>query len=263
MKKRVVLLGSMDTKSQEFGFIKRLVEREGCKTLVIDVGVIDPPGLKPDITRNEVANAAGANIEELVRDGSSRERIQKIMANGVKKIVSDYLSNGKVHGILSLGGTQGTSLATDVMRSLPVGIPKVMVSTVASGDTAALIDFKDITMMNPIADIMGLNRVTKKILTEAAGSICGMVKIGLEAIETDKPLIGITNIGITTPGAMKAKEVLEKAGFETIVFHACGPGGPAMESLIQEGLINGVLDLVTIEVMQEMFNGLLFKSQIA
>jgi len=258
MKEQIVILGTMDTKSEEFRFIKTLIDQHGLRTLVIDVGIIDPPGLKPDVTRYDVAKAAGEDLEKLIKDGPSRDVISPVMAEGVKKITSTLLSQGDIHGVISLGGTQGTSLATDVMRSLPVGIPKLMVSTVAAGDTTNIVGFKDITMINPIADIMGLNRITKKILAEAAGAICGMAKIGYSEVEAEKPLIGITNIGITTPGAMKAKEVLEKAGFEIIVFHAAGRGGPAMESLIKEGQIDGVLDLVTIEVMQEMFEGLLF-----
>ena len=258
MKEQIVILGTMDTKSEEFRFIKTLIDQHGLRTLVIDVGIIDPPGLKPDVTRYDVAKAAGEDLEKLIKDGPSRDVISPVMAEGVKKITSTLLSQGDIHGVISLGGTQGTSLATDVMRSLPVGIPKLMVSTVAAGDTTNIVGFKDITMINPIADIMGLNRITKKILAEAAGAICGMAKIGYIEVEAEKPLIGITNIGITTPGAMKAKEVLEKAGFEIIVFHAAGRGGPAMESLIKEGQIDGVLDLVTIEVMQEMFEGLLF-----
>jgi len=258
MKEQIVILGTMDTKSEEFRFIKTLIDQHGLRTLVIDVGIIDPPGLKPDVTRYDVAKAAGEDLEKLIKDGPSRDVISPVMAEGVKKITSTLLSQGDIHGVISLGGTQGTSLATDVMRSLPVGIPKLMVSTVAAGDTTNIVGFKDITMINPIADIMGLNRITKKILAEAAGAICGMAKIGYSEVEAEKPLIGITNIGITTPGAMKAKEVLEKAGFEIMVFHAAGRGGPAMESLIKEGQIDGVLDLVTIEVMQEMFEGLLF-----
>ena len=258
MKGQIVILGTMDTKSEEFGFIKSLINQNKLRTLVIDVGIIDPPKLKPDITRYEVAKEAGKNLEKLVKEGPSRDVVSPIMAEGVKRIVLKLLSQGNMQGIISLGGTQGTSLATDVMRSLPVGIPKVMVSTVAAGDTTNLVGFKDITMINPIADIMGLNRITKKILTEAAGAICGMVKMGLGEVKTEKQLIGITNIGITTPGGMKAKEILEKAGFEVMVFHAAGRGGPAMEYLIKEGQIDGVLDLVTIEVMQEMFDGLLF-----
>ena len=259
MKKQIVILGTMDTKSEEFGFVKKLIEKNGLKTLVIDVGVIDPPGLKPDVTRYEVAKTAGKDLDKLIKDGPSREVVAPIMAEGVKKILAELLSKNKAHGIISLGGTQGTSLATEVMKSLPIGIPKVMVSTVAAGDTSNLVGFKDITMINPIADIMGLNRITKKILIEAAGAVSGMARMKAGKDQADKPLIGITNIGITTQGAIKAKEVFEKSGYETMVFHACGPGGPTMESLIKENQIDGVFDLVTVEVMQEMFDGLLFK----
>ncbi len=259
MKKQIVILGTMDTKSEEFGFVKKLIEQNGLKTLVIDVGVIDPPGLKPDVTRYEVAKTAGKDLDKLIKDGPSREVVAPIMAEGVKKILAELLSKNKAHGIISLGGTQGTSLATEVMKSLPIGIPKVMVSTVAAGDTSNLVGFKDITMINPIADIMGLNRITKKILIEAAGAVSGMARMKAGKDQADKPLIGITNIGITTQGAIKAKEVFEKSGYETMVFHACGPGGPTMESLIKENQIDGVFDLVTVEVMQEMFDGLLFK----
>ena len=259
MKKQIVILGTMDTKSEEFGFVKKLIEKNGLKTLVIDVGVIDPPGLKPDVTRYEVAKTAGKDLDKLIKDGPSREVVAPIMAEGVKKILAELLSKNKTHGIISLGATQGTSLATEVMKSLPIGIPKVMVSTVAAGDTSNLVGFKDITMINPIADIMGLNRITKKILIEAAGAVSGMARMKAGKDQADKPLIGITNIGITTQGAIKAKEVFEKSGYETMVFHACGPGGPTMESLIKENQIDGVFDLVTVEVMQEMFDGLLFK----
>jgi uncharacterized protein (UPF0261 family) len=259
MKEQIVLLGTMDTKSEEFGFVKKHIEQNGLKTLVIDVGIIDPPGLIPDVTRYEVAKTAGKDLEKLIKDGPSREVVAPIMAEGVKKILAELLSKDKVHGIISLGGTQGTALATEVMKSLPIGIPKVMVSTVAAGDTTNLVGFKDITMINPIADIMGLNRVTKKILMEAAGAVSGMAKMKIGKDLAVKPLIGITNIGLTNQGAIKAKEVFEKSGYETIVFHACGPGGPTMESLIKENQIDGVFDLVTIEVMQEMFDGLLFE----
>jgi len=259
MKERIVLLGTMDTKGEEFGFIKSLIERNGLRTLVIDVGVIDPPALEPDITRYEVARQAGKDLDVIIRKGPSREIVSRIMAGGAKRILAKLASSEEMDGIISLGGTQGTSLATAVMRSLPVGIPKVMVSTVAAGDTSSLVGFKDITMINAIADIAGLNRVTRKILTEAAGAICGMAKMKIGKKEDKRKLVGITNIGITTRGAMKAKEVFEKAGYATMVFHACGPGGPAMESLMREGQIDGVLDYVTVEVMQEMFDGLLFK----
>jgi len=257
MDKKIVILGSMDTKGEEYAFIKRHIEKAGCKALVMDVGVIGSPVLKPDITKYEVAKAAGEDLDELIKEGPTREKISPIMAEGSKKIITKLASDGEIHGIISCGGTQGTTLSTSVMRALPVGFPKVMVSTIASGNTARFVGIKDVTMINSVADIMGLNRVTRKILGEAAGAICGMVQMEIEKEVEEKPLIAITTVGITTPGAMKAKEVLEKAGFETVVFHAVGTGGQAMESLIKEGQIHGVLDLATIEVIQEMLGGYL------
>jgi len=164
---------------------------------------------------------------------------------------------GKIHGIVSMGGTQGTTLSTKVMRSLPYGFPKVMVSTIASGNVAPFVDIKDITMMFSVTDILGLNPVMRKILANAAGAVCGMASMGEEIQPGERPLVAVTTVGITTQGAMQAVKVLEKAGFETIVFHAIGPGGRAMEQLMKEGVIGAVLDYSTIEVSNEMYHALL------
>jgi len=253
----VVILGSMDTKGEEYNFIKKHIEKTGLKTLLIDVGVMGRPLIKPDISNNEVAAAAGENLLELKAGNPTREKISPIMAEGAKNIVLKLIKENKVHGIISCGGTQGTTLASNVMRALPVGFPKVMVSTMAAGNTANFVGIKDIVMIPSVADIMGLNSITRIILGEAAGAIAGMVKMEIEQKEGEKPLIGITTVGITTTGAMKAREILEKNGFDTIVFHAVGTGGQAMESLMKEGHIHGVLDLATIEVVQQMLGGYL------
>ena len=164
MKKKIVILGCLDTKGQEYTFIKDIIEKAGCDTLAIDVGIIDPPLFKPDISREEVAKAGGEDLDAMIKEGPSRDRIAPVMTEGAKKIVVDLAKNKKIDGIISLGGTQGTSLGTNAMRALPVGFPKVMVSTMASGDTFKFVGLRDITMMNSVADIMGLNRVTRKIL---------------------------------------------------------------------------------------------------
>lgn len=257
MIKAVVILGSMDTKGEEYNFIKKHIEKTGLKTLLVDVGVMGKPLVKPDITNNKVAAAAGENLLELKTNNPTREKISPIMAEGAKNIVLKLIKENKVHGIISCGGTQGTTLASNVMRALPVGFPKVMVSTMAAGNTANFVGIKDIVMIPSVADIMGLNSITRIILGEAAGAIAGMVKMEIEQKEGEKPLIGITTVGITTTGAMKAKEILEKNGYDTIVFHAVGTGGQAMESLMKEGHIHGVLDLATIEVVQQMLGGYL------
>jgi uncharacterized protein (UPF0261 family) len=179
------------------------------------------------------------------------------MAAGATNIVTKLVNEGKVHAIVSMGGTQGTTLATSVMRALPYGFPKVMVSTMASGNVAPWVDIKDITMMFSVTDILGLNPVMRKILANAAGAVCGMAGIDVTLERDGKPLVAVTTVGITTQGAMKAIEVLEAAGFETIVFHAIGPGGRAMEQLMEEGVIRAVLDYSTIEVSNEMYDALL------
>jgi uncharacterized protein (UPF0261 family) len=257
MNMKIVILGCMDTKGEEYSFIKRQIEKAGCKTMTIDVGVINPPLLQPDITRQEVARAAGEDFEKLVGEGPTRERISPVMARGAATIVKRLLSEGKIAGIISCGGTQGSTLAALVMQELPVGFPKVLVSTMASGNTSNLVGIKDITMIFSVADIMGLNMVSRKILGRAAGAICGMAKTEVGLSETERPLIAITTVGITTQGAMKAKDIINGEGFDVIVFHAVGTGGRAMESLIKEGQINGVLDLATIEVVQQMLGGYL------
>jgi uncharacterized protein (UPF0261 family) len=257
MDKKIVILGCMDTKGEEYAYIKRHIEKAGLKTLVIDTGVIGPPGFPPDISRQELAEAAGENFDRLVEKGPTRETIAPVLAEGATRVIKKLLEQKKIHGIISCGGTQGSTLAATVMRELPVGFPKVLVSTMASGNTSNLVGIKDVTMMFSVSDIMGLNMVSRQILGNAAGAICGMARMQIEKAETERPLIAITTVGITTPGAMKAREVFESSGFDTVVFHAVGTGGRAMESLMKEGKINGVLDLATIEVIQEMLGGYL------
>jgi uncharacterized protein (UPF0261 family) len=179
------------------------------------------------------------------------------MAKGATKLVCQRVEEESVHGIVSMGGTQGTTLATKVMRALPYGFPKVMVSTMASSNVAPWVDIKDITMMFSVTDILGLNPVMRTILANAAGAVVGMAQATVPMESTEKPLVAVTTVGITTLGAMKAIEVLEAAGFETIVFHAVGTGGRAMEQLMEEGVIGAVLDYSTIEVSNEMFDALL------
>ena len=257
MKKKIVVLGCLDTKGEEYAYIKRHIEKVGLKTLVVDVGVVRPPVFEPDIGRRKVAEAAGEDFDALIAEGPTRERISPVMAKGAGVLVKELVEKGEVHGIISCGGTQGSTLAALVYRELPVGFPKVLVSTMASGNTSELVGIKDVTMIFSVADIMGLNRVTRAILSNAAGAVCGMAGMEAEKQEEERPLLAITTVGITTVGAMKAREVLGEAGFDTIVFHAVGTGGRAMESLMKEGHISGVLDLATIEVIQEMLGGIL------
>lgn len=254
--KTIAVLGTLDTKGREMKFVKDIIESLGFRALVIDTGVIGKPFFKPDISREEVAEAGGMSFRELMKN-PSREVASPLMSRGASKLIGGMVKEGKVHGIISMGGTQGTSLATAVMRSLPIGFPKVMVSTIASGNTAPFVDIYDITMMHSVADILGLNPVTRKILSNAAHAICGMAESKEEIKVTDKPLVAVTTVGITTPCAMKAMELLEAWGCETIVFHAVGTGGRAMEHLMKQGIVKAVLDIATIEVTNEMYGGLL------
>jgi len=254
--KRIVVLATLDTKGQEAQYLREQIDKTGDKAVIIDTGVIGTPGATADITRQQVAEAGGKPLAELLKN-PSREVAAPLMADGATKIVTEMHSKRQIHGIIGMGGTQGTTLCTSVMRALPYGFPKVMVSTMASGNVAPWVDIKDITMQFSVADIMGLNPVTRKILANAAGAVCGMAGVDVTLQQSEKPLVAVTTVGITTKGAMKAVEVLQKAGHETIVFHAIGPGGRAMEQMMKEGLIGAVLDYSTIEVSNYMYDALL------
>ncbi|MGB3702375.1 MAG: Tm-1-like ATP-binding domain-containing protein [Anaerolineales bacterium] len=254
--KTIIILATLDTKGIETQYVREQIEKLGEKALVVDVGVVGKPATMADITRQEVAQAGGTPLNTLL-EKPDREVAAPIMADGATKIITKLVDEGKVHGILSMGGTQGTTLATKVMRALPYGFPKVMVSTMASSNVAPWVDIKDITMMYSVTDILGLNPVMRTILANAAGAAVGMALANVPMESSEKLLVGVTTVGITTQGAMKAIEVLESAGYETIVFHAVGTGGRAMEQLMEEGVIGAVLDYSTIEVSNEMFDALL------
>jgi uncharacterized protein (UPF0261 family) len=254
--KTIVVLATLDTKGREAQYLREQIEKYSDKALVVDTGVTGTPGANPDVTREEVAEAGGMPLARILEQ-PSRDVAAPVMAEGATKIITRLAEEGKIHGVVAMGGTQGTTLSTRVMRALPYGFPKVMVSTMASGNVAPWVDIRDITMMFSVTDIMGLNPVMRKILANAAGAVCGMAGVEVKLERSEKPLVAITTVGITTLGAMKAAEVMEAAGFETIIFHAIGPGGRAMEQMMKEGLIGAVLDYSTIEVSNEMFHALL------
>ena len=254
--KTIVVLATLDTKGLEARYLGDKIEKFGHKALLVDTGVMGAPAVEADITREEVAMAGGVPLATVL-ENPIRETAAAVMVAGASKIVNELVFKGAVHGIISMGGTQGSSLSTQVMRALPYGFPKVMVSTMASGNVAPLVDIKDITMMFSVTDILGLNPVMRMILGNAAGAVCGMASVETKLDRSEKPLVAVTNVGITTQGAMRAVKVLEDAGYETIVFHAIGPGGRAMEQMMKEGLIGAVLDFSTIEVSNEMYHALL------
>ena len=254
--KTIAVLATLDTKGIEADFLCDQVERLGGKTLLVDVGVLGTPIVKADISREEVAAAGGMSLDRIL-ENPTREMAAPVMAAGATAIMTDLVRKGEIQGIVALGGTQGTTLSTKVMRALPYGFPKVMVSTIASGNVAPWVDIKDITMMFSVTDIMGLNPVMRKILANAAGAVFGMASVAVTLKSKDNPLVAVTTVGITTQGALKALKVLEEAGYETIVFHAIGSGGRAMEQMMREGIIAGVLDYSTIEVSNEIYHALL------
>ena len=257
MKNRtIIVLATLDTKGRETRYIKERIEEYGDRAIIIDSGVVGTPSAAADITREEVAKEGGTSLADLLKN-PTREACAPIMAEGATRIVKRLVNEKKAHGIVSMGGTQGTTLSTRVMRALPYGFPKVMVSTMASGNVAPWVDIKDITMMFSVADILGLNPVTRMVLANAAGAVCGMARSTVAYERSEKPLVAVTTVGITTRGAMRACEVIEQAGYETIVFHAIGAGGRAMEQLMKEEVIGAVLDYSTIEVSNEMFGALL------
>jgi len=254
--KTIAVLATLDTKGRETEYLREQIARFGDQALVIDTGVTGEPAARPDISRQQVAEAGGMPLEKIL-ESPSREVAAPVMAAGATAIVTRLATEGRIHGILSIGGTQGTTLSTKAMRALPYGFPKVMVSTMASGNVGPWVDIKDITMMFSVTDIMGLNPVMRRILANAAGAVCGMAAAELKLARGEKPLVAVTTVGITTKGAMKAAELLEQAGYETIIFHAIGAGGRAMEQMMKEGLIGAVLDYSTIEVSNEMYHALL------
>jgi uncharacterized protein (UPF0261 family) len=255
MQKTIVLLGTLDTKGMEFGYVKEKIVEQGCHVIVVDAGILGKPLLEPDITREQVAQAAGLSIEEVASTGDENKAIE-LMSEGATAIVEGLYHSGKLDGILSLGGTMGTALATAAMRALPVGVPKVMVSTVAAWDTRSYLGAKDITMIPPVSDIVGLNPITKRMLSTAAGAVLGMVQADPGPLPSEKPLIGLTLHGDMMPCMRVIKEILEARGYEVIVFAAVGAGGQALEEWVEQGLINGVLDLVTHEVAANVYSGL-------
>jgi uncharacterized protein (UPF0261 family) len=256
MNKTIALVAALDTKGLEFEFLKKEIEKRGCRTFVINVGVLGKPMFSPDISADEVALMGGADLAELIRRGDRGEAMA-VMTAGVAKVAAKYYSEGKFDGIISMGGGGGTVMGTSAMRALPVGVPKLMVTTIASGDTSAYVGTSDISMMPSIVDVAGLNRISRTIFTNAAGAICGMVAGEIEKPAEEKPLVAATMFGNTTRAVENARKSMEAKGYEVLVFHATGTGGKTMEMLIDSGFIEGLLDITTTEWADEICGGVL------
>ncbi|MFO1444808.1 Tm-1-like ATP-binding domain-containing protein [Bacillus sp. Bva_UNVM-123] len=253
--KTIALAGTFDTKGKEFLFVKELIESLGVNTYTIHTGVFEPL-FEPDISNAEIVAAAGANIQEIAAK-KDRANATAILSKGMEILLPKLFDEGKFDGILSFGGTGGSSIVTSGMRSLPIGVPKIMVSTVASGNTEPYIGTSDIIMMPSVVDVAGLNVISTKIFTNAVNAIVGMVKFEHKANIEKKPLIAATMFGLTTPCINYAKDYLEERGFEVLIFHATGVGGKTMESLISNGFFDGVLDITTTEWADELMGGVL------
>ena len=253
----IAILGTLDTKGEEHAFVADLVRRRGHRTLVIDVGTLGEPHLPPDIARTEIARAAGVDLAQLTERRDRGDAVAA-MSRGAPIVLSRLQAEGRIDGVISLGGGGGTAIATAAMRALPIGFPKLMVSTLASGNTAPYVGVKDIVMFPSIVDVAGLNRISRTILTRAAGAICGMVETTPpKSPAGEKPIIVASMFGNTTGCVQHAKKILEAEGFEVLVFHATGVGGRTMESLIEAGMVDGVLDITTTEWADELVGGFL------
>lgn len=260
MSEIVVIVGSLDTKGEEFSFVKKLIEDDGLETLVVDFGVMGEPAFAPDVTRQEVCEAGDGNLVEL-SSGGRKDEAMATMARGLAVVANRLYKEGRLSGIIGMGGSGGTSLATTAMRELPVGVPKVMVSTVGGGDVSAYAGTKDISFIPSVVDVSGINRISRAIYANAAGSISGMIRtrananLDKQANNSERPLLSASMFGNTTTAVDNAREILEKSGYEVLVFHATGSGGRTMEGLISDGYISGCLDITTTELADTVCGG--------
>ncbi|KJL32166.1 Tm-1-like ATP-binding domain-containing protein [Microbacterium azadirachtae] len=254
----VVLVGTLDTKRDECAWIREEIEHLGHSVLVIDVGTFSDSSDDTFVSSEDVAQAGGANLSKL-REAGDRGAAMTTMAEGAAIVARRLFDDGKLDGMIALGGSSGSSVAAAAMQILPVGVPKVLVSTMVSGDVSAYVGAKDIVLMPSIVDIAGINRISRTILGNAAAAIAGMsTRYALRAEETSSALtIAATMFGVTTPAVEEARARLEELGYEVLVFHATGAGGTAMESLVDDGLIDGVIDLTTTELVDDLVGGVL------
>lgn len=251
----VALIGALDTKGEDFAFAKAEVERRGLGALVIDTGVVGEPSFAPDIAAAEVAEAGGSSLAAL-RAAGDRGAAIGVMAAGAAAILKQLYDEGKIQGVLGMGGSAGTTIATTAMRGLPLGVPKVMVSTLAGGNVSPYVGDSDIALLPSIVDVAGVNSISARIYTNAVAAVCGMATATPPDVTT-KPLIAASMFGNTTQLVGKCKAKLEAAGYEVLVFHATGAGGRMMEKLIGEGYFVGVLDVTTTEWADELVGGVL------
>jgi uncharacterized protein (UPF0261 family) len=257
MPKNIILLGTLDTKGPEFNYARQLIQDRGHTAVTIDCGIMGAPYFEPTISRQQVAAAAATTLNDILAREDKNYAIHTMTA-GSTTIVENLFRNGQLDGILALGGGQGTIIGTTVMQALPFGVPKVMVSAVANGQTAfgPFVGIRDITIIHSVADVLGLNMVTRRVIAEGVGAVCGMAEMDEEEQKTDRLTIGMTTAGVTTACAMHARDLLESKGYEVIAFHCNGIGAKAMEELVEAGRIDGILDISPKDIPDLLFGGL-------
>lgn len=253
MKKNLLIIATLDTKGKEVVYVKDFVQRLGVHPVVMDVGTLGEPLIPPDITRFEVAEAGGYKLEDIIRE-RNRSTAVKAVQEGGAILARRMFDQRKLQGVFGMGGGTGTAIVTYIMRSLPFGIPKLVLSTVASRDVKEYIGTKDIVMFHSVADIIGLNEFMRMILEQASYAICGMMEQG-GMMRKGKPTVAVTAYGINSICAMNAEPLLRERGYEMIAFHANGVGGMAMEEFISEGLVDGVIDFTLHEIADEVYGG--------
>lgn len=253
----VLLIATLDTKGREAAFVRDELVRAGVAVELVDAGSLGKPQVVPDVSRERLFKLAGTSLGE-VRARGERGFAVDSAAAGARALALSRLSEGRLQGVLGLGGSAGTTIATAAMRALPLGLPKLMVSTLAAGNVAAYVGTRDVTMVHSVVDILGLNRISRVVLARAAQAMAGMARGTLPAAPaSERPLVAASMFGVTTPCVERAREVLEAAGCEVLVFHATGSGGRTLEALAAEGLLAGVLDLTTTELADELVGGVL------
>ena len=255
---RIIVVGTHDTKGEELQFVKQRIESKDHEAITVDCGIIGQPYFKPGVSHQEVAAAAGTTIEKILVKKDKNYAIGT-MTEGTKKLVVEMQRQGKLDGIIALGGGQGTVMGTTVMKALPFGVPKVMISAVANGQTpfGPFVGIRDVTIIHSVADILGLNIITRKVLAEGAGAIVGMIEMKEDGIDSqDRPTVAMTTAGVTTPCAMRIRELLVEWGYEVIAFHCNGIGAQAMEELAEEGRLSGILDLSPHDIPDVLFGGI-------
>ena len=258
-RKYAVVAGAFDTKGEDYAFVRTMLEDSGLSVLLVDFGVLGAPDFAADIDRATVADAGGASID-IFQDGRNKDRAMRVMSDGLRCTVRRLYDEGRLHGIISLGGSGGTSVAAAAMRELPLGVPKVMVSTLGGGDVSAYAGQKDIVFVPSIVDVAGLNSISRQIYANAAGALIGMINsfdayANQDKANQDKPIVVASMFGNTTTAVEHAKAVVAPQGYEFLIFHATGAGGRMMESLINEGRIQGAYDLTTTELADHVCGG--------